>query len=236
MQRKKLKEYCKNLAYAREYRMEDKLGKKYYAVKKGRKVGIFTTWDECKKQVDGFSGAIYKSFTDYDTAVQYVQGGQGTEGQKCKQTKEFEKECDAYAYIDGSYDNCKKVYGSAVLLFVKGKKISHKFAGNQPELIKLRNVAGEIEAAKYVMQYAYDQGIKQIKIYYDYAGIEMWAKKDWKANLDYTKEYASFYENIAEHVEVIFSKVKAHTGNQYNEEADLLAKSAVADFANEMLT
>ena len=225
------------MAYACKYRKVDELGKKYYAVKKGRKVGIFTTWDECKKQVDGFSGAIYKSFPDYDMAVQYVQGGQGTAGQKGrKQTEETEKECGAYAYIDGSYDNRKKVYGSAVLLFVEGKKISHKFAGNQPELIKLRNVAGEIEAAKYVMQYAYDQGIKQIKIYYDYAGIEMWAKKDWKANLNYTKEYASFYENIAEHVEVIFSKVKAHTGNQYNEEADLLAKSAVADFANKMFT
>ena len=35
---------------------------KIYAVRKGRKTGIFQTWDETKEQVDGFSGAEYKSF------------------------------------------------------------------------------------------------------------------------------------------------------------------------------
>jgi ribonuclease HI len=36
--------------------------KKYYAVLKGRKTGIFTTWEECEEQIKGFSGALYKSF------------------------------------------------------------------------------------------------------------------------------------------------------------------------------
>lgn len=36
--------------------------KKYYAVLKGRKTGVFTTWEECEEQVNGFSGALYKSF------------------------------------------------------------------------------------------------------------------------------------------------------------------------------
>ena len=38
------------------------MAKKYYVVWKGRKPGIFTTWNECKAQVDGFAGARYKSF------------------------------------------------------------------------------------------------------------------------------------------------------------------------------
>jgi len=38
------------------------VSKKYYAVLKGRKTGIFATWEECEDQVNGFSGAIYKSF------------------------------------------------------------------------------------------------------------------------------------------------------------------------------
>ena len=33
---------------------------KYYAVKNGRKPGIYSSWDECKKQVEKFKGAIYK--------------------------------------------------------------------------------------------------------------------------------------------------------------------------------
>ena len=35
---------------------------KYYVVWKGRKTGIFPTWDACSAQVTGFAGAEYKSF------------------------------------------------------------------------------------------------------------------------------------------------------------------------------
>ena len=33
--------------------------KKFYAVKKGRKPGIYQTWNEAKSQVSGFKGAIF---------------------------------------------------------------------------------------------------------------------------------------------------------------------------------
>ena len=36
--------------------------KKYYVVWNGKKKGIFTSWNDCKKQIDGFEGAQYKSF------------------------------------------------------------------------------------------------------------------------------------------------------------------------------
>lgn len=35
---------------------------KYYVVWKGRKKGIYNTWEECKQQTFGFDGAQYKSF------------------------------------------------------------------------------------------------------------------------------------------------------------------------------
>jgi ribonuclease HI len=35
---------------------------KFYVVWKGRTTGIFTTWDQCRRQVAGFAGALYKSF------------------------------------------------------------------------------------------------------------------------------------------------------------------------------
>jgi ribonuclease HI len=37
-------------------------GRKYYAVWKGRRTGIFTSWAECEKQVKGFAGAEFKAF------------------------------------------------------------------------------------------------------------------------------------------------------------------------------
>jgi ribonuclease HI len=45
---------------------------KYYVVKIGIKPGIYTTWNECKQNVFGFKGAIYKSFKTYQEAQQYL--------------------------------------------------------------------------------------------------------------------------------------------------------------------
>ncbi|WP_237025974.1 ribonuclease H family protein [Lactobacillus sp. S2-2] len=45
---------------------------KFYAVKKGRKIGVFRTWAECQKQVQGFSGAKFKSFTSETEAKTYI--------------------------------------------------------------------------------------------------------------------------------------------------------------------
>lgn len=38
------------------------MAKKFYAVRKGKKTGIFDTWDDCKDAVSGYSGAEYKGF------------------------------------------------------------------------------------------------------------------------------------------------------------------------------
>jgi viroplasmin and RNaseH domain-containing protein len=36
--------------------------RKYYAIQVGRQQGIYIIWVDCKAQVDGFKGAIYKGF------------------------------------------------------------------------------------------------------------------------------------------------------------------------------
>ena len=48
---------------------------KLYAVHKGRKPGIYTTWEECKKQIDGFSGPIYKKFDNRTGAELFLKNG-----------------------------------------------------------------------------------------------------------------------------------------------------------------
>lgn len=45
---------------------------KYYAVKIGRKEGIFSSWDECKEQVHGYPGAVYKSFSTLEEAENFL--------------------------------------------------------------------------------------------------------------------------------------------------------------------
>mgnify|MGYP000492074703 CR=1 FL=1 len=34
----------------------------YYAVAAGHKIGIYTNWDECKKNIDEYQNPIYKKF------------------------------------------------------------------------------------------------------------------------------------------------------------------------------
>ncbi|KAJ1376234.1 Ribosomal protein L9/RNase H1, N-terminal [Sesbania bispinosa] len=36
--------------------------RKTYVVYRGRRSGFYATWEECQEQVDGFSGAVYRSF------------------------------------------------------------------------------------------------------------------------------------------------------------------------------
>lgn len=44
----------------------------FYAVAKGRSVGIFNTWAECEAQVKGFSGAKYKKFDSESSAKDFI--------------------------------------------------------------------------------------------------------------------------------------------------------------------
>ncbi len=40
----------------------DRLAKKYYVVWKGRRPGIYMSWEDCKRETEGFPGAKFKSF------------------------------------------------------------------------------------------------------------------------------------------------------------------------------
>jgi ribonuclease HI len=47
---------------------------KYYVVWKGRKTGVFSNWEECAAQVQGYTGAQYKSFASRLAAEQALYG------------------------------------------------------------------------------------------------------------------------------------------------------------------
>ncbi|KAH6917081.1 ribonuclease H-like domain-containing protein [Coprinopsis sp. MPI-PUGE-AT-0042] len=46
----------------------------YYAVRSGRTPGIYTKWDDCKAQVDGFTGAKYQKFDTAEQAAAFIEG------------------------------------------------------------------------------------------------------------------------------------------------------------------
>ncbi len=194
--------------------------KKFYAVRKGKCVGIYNTWDECKSQVNGFSGAEYKSFLSKDEAEEYIYGK--------KEIIFTDKDNTVEAYVDGSYEHCIREYGSGVVILKNGQvQKTYSIKGNNELLVSMRNVAGEIEASKLAMNYCLENNIENLILYFDYEGIEKWCTGVWKTNKEGTIEYKRFYDGIKDKLKVKFVKVKAHSGDKYNEEADKLAKKAI---------
>jgi len=45
----------------------------FYAVLKGRVPGIYTDWNECKKQTDGFSGPVFRKFSNKTQAEKFLK-------------------------------------------------------------------------------------------------------------------------------------------------------------------
>lgn len=48
---------------------------KFYVVWNGRNVGVYSDWDSCKMQIEGFKGAQYKSFPDRASAEDAFRNG-----------------------------------------------------------------------------------------------------------------------------------------------------------------
>ncbi|KIR02147.1 Ribonuclease HI-related protein [Lachnospiraceae bacterium TWA4] len=190
---------------------------KYYAVKKGKKPGIYHSWDDCKAQVHGFPGAIYKSFKTKEEADAFLGLGR---------VQAFNEEDCMVAYVDGSfYQGDEFSYGMVILWKGEEKHFCKKIVDK--ELASMRNVAGEIKGSEAAMRYAIEQGVKDLAIYHDYEGISKWCTGEWKANKVGTQNYRDYYQSIQSKLNVKFVKVKGHSNDKYNDLADKLAKKAL---------
>ena len=188
--------------------------KKIYAVRKGHKTGLFYTWDECKKAVYGYSGAEYKGFLTKEEAEAFLNIGaakiitnknSSTAATGVDSTALTTSTSDRLVvYVDGSFDvSIQKYSFGCVILLEDGRIIERSGNGEEPELLAIRNVAGEMHGAMYAVQWAFENA--------------------------HTKKYAAFMKRMQEKIEVIFQKVKAHSGDFYNERVDKLAKKALVE-------
>lgn len=205
------------------------MASKYYAVKKGKVPGIYLSWNDCKAMVDGYQGAVYKSFKTIEEAEKFITGEKIISGMKAsgKNTSESGETCSIYAFVDGSFNKASHTYGYGGFLVTDNEKYVLQGADNDAEMATMRNVAGEIKGAEAAVKKAIELGIKELVIYYDYMGIEMWATGAWKRNKAGTIAYHDYIMSVREQIKLTFVKVKGHSGVEGNEEADKLAKQAV---------
>ena len=215
------------------------MAKKYYAVRNGKVIGIFTDWETCKESVIGYKGAEFKGFKTEKAAEAYLNG---EEIQDDEATENGADEVDdgvvsdeppnppqgsAVAYVDGSYKEETEEFSYGAVLFTNDEVLEFNGSCEDSEAASMRNVAGELKGAMEMMSYCVKNGIKNLEIRHDYIGIAKWCTGEWQANEVGTIMYKEFCADIQQKLNVSFVKVKGHSGNKYNNRADALAKEAL---------
>lgn len=199
---------------------------KYYAVKVGEKPGVYTDWELCKAQVEGYKGAQYKSFKSMEEAAAFVAGDKIDEQQAQPAVSLSVNTAPLHVdvFVDGSYNATTGDYGYGILMSDGVNK--QIYYGKGKMMDGGRNVEGEVEASRIALQkISAENKYSSITIYHDYEGIGMWADKKWKANKGYTNSYQKFVQEIRDcGFTVNFVHVDGHTGVDGNEYVDKLAK------------
>lgn len=197
---------------------ESKSKKKFYAVLGGREGDcIYTSWEQCKRQVIGVKGVSYKGFATRPEAQAFLAGGAPPAAPPPEDL--------AVAYVDGSY--YKGEFSCGAVLFYQGTQTEFSQKFNDKALAEMHNVAGEIMGALTVIGHCIEKGIPALEIHHDYEGVAKWAQGQWKANKPGTIAYAAACQKAREKLDLRFVKVKGHSGDRYNDMADRLAKAAL---------
>jgi ribonuclease H-related protein len=186
---------------------------KYYAVVKGYHPGIYTDWPTTLKEVRGYSGAVYKSFSTQKNAEQFLLQ---------HQTQTTDSPLPKIViYTDGSYLAPNAGFG-VLIIKPNGKKY---YAYGQVSLKKVDSAIAEL----YAIYVALSLVEEDVVIYSDsqYAVdafsnyITEWKKNSWKGvkNL----ELIQAIDKLTQNRKVKWKKVKAHVGIPENELVDRLA-------------
>jgi viroplasmin and RNaseH domain-containing protein len=212
-----------------------KAKKKFYAIKESIDTKtntvlvqnkIFETWAETEPLVTG-KKAEYKSFPTREQAESYL----ATADPLMHKSDELYPPKALHCYVDGSFNASIPNYGFGLCCVHNKKVVDYQYGeGNNKEAIDMQQIGGELLGAMKAVLYAKKSGLKEVVIFHDYKGVCYHATGYWKRDNNFSETYyqwmQSFFKNYPD-IKVDFCKVDAHTGDDFNEIADLLAKKSV---------
>jgi len=212
----------------------------YYAVYKGYKPGIYLSWDECKVNVLGYKGAIFKKFNDLNSANNFVNQNYNntisthsdlaeitnlSENINLLETINIENSTIRVSTDGSCYNNGKQTaFGGYGIYFGQNdpRNVSKAIIGN------VTNNIAELTAiihAFSILENEINKGIKIeivtdskycIKCFTDYGRKcenKNWGKNESKTipNLDLVKKG---YYIVKHHPNITFIHVYSHTNNK----------------------
>lgn len=139
-------------------------------------------------------------------------------------------------YVDGSYNPRTSRWGAGAIILNDQESVVDEITDSDFDHYCSRQIAGECFSTTNALQRLYDNydltNVSEIQIFYDYLGIEKWARSEWSARSDVAIRYSIIVKRLMmllmfdKNVRVTFHKIKAHSNVFYNDRADLLAKKA----------
>ena len=140
-------------------------------------------------------------------------------------------------YVDGSYfkNEPNIVRGAFVIINRETNKpaIMCRTSSRKEMFISANNVGGEVLSAMLGIMFSrrlVRSGELNINVYHDYIGIREFITGKWKAKTAGMIYYSNMIGNFLRDnpdVKLYFHKVKAHSGNKFNELADTIAKGII---------
>jgi ribonuclease HI len=174
--------------------------KKYYVVWKGKKPGIYASWDDCKKQINGFEGAEYKSFANESEAkIAFKKSFKDYKGLNTKQKKLSKVELEKYGKpILNSLSVDAACSGNPGIMEYRGVDTkTKKQIFIQGPFKKGTNNIGEFLAIVHGLAFLQKKKVPNYPIYTDSKIAMSWVKKkQCRTNIAFTKENKELLELI----------------------------------------
>ncbi len=211
---------------------------KFYAIARGYETGIYTSWPEAKNLIDGYKGAMYKSFYSREEAEAWLENpGYSPKGKKpiggvSQSPKIFSKKDGIIIFSDGGSINNPGPGGYGAIIIKNGEEIelSRGYSLTTNNRMELMGVIAALESIK---------GSKEkVRVYTDSryvvdamtkGWIKNWQRNGWLKSDKTPVLNRDLWEKLVKltaEFDIEFNWVKGHAGNHYNERCDSLAVSS----------